>query len=141
MIKNYLKIAWRNLTKNRMYSFINIGGLAIGLACCLAIGLFVWDEVSYDKFHTNGKYIYRLVEKQNQAGTIYNVATTPGPLAGALKNDFPEIIQTCRIGSNRPAILQYGDLTIESDKIFTVDNSFFSLLILNWKKVMLQLLC
>jgi ABC-type antimicrobial peptide transport system permease subunit len=127
MIKNYFKIAWRNLTKNKMYSLINIGGLAIGLACCLAIGLFVWDEISYDKFHTNGKNIYRVVEKQNQAGTIYNVAGTPGPLAAALKNDFPEIIETCRIGSNRPAILQYGDITIESDKIFLVDNSFFSL--------------
>ena len=110
-----------------MYSFINIGGLAIGLACCLAIGLFVWDEISYDRFHTNGKNIYRVVQKQNQAGTIYDVATTPGPLAAALKNDFPEIIQTCRVGDNRPAILQYGDLPIEADKIFTVDNSFFNL--------------
>jgi len=127
MIKNYFKIAWRNLTKNKMYSFINIGGLAIGFACCLAIGLFVWDEMSYNKFHSNGKYIYRVVQKQNQAGTIYDVATTPGPLAGALKNDFPEIIQTCRIGDIRPAILEYDDLTIEADKIFSVDNSFFSL--------------
>jgi len=127
MIKNYIKIAWRNLTKNKMYSFINIGGLAIGLACCLAIGLFVWDEVSYDKFHTNGKYIFRVVQKQEQAGTVYNVATTPGPLAAALENDFPEIVQTCRVGDNRPAILQHDDLTIESDKIFTVDNSFFTL--------------
>ena len=134
MIKNYFKIAWRNLTKNKTYSFINIGGLAIGLACCLAIGLFVWDELSYDKFHTNGKYIYRVVQEQNQAGTVYNVATTPGPLAAALKNDFPEIIQTCRIGDNRPAILQHGELTLEADKIFTVDNSFFSVFDFNLEK-------
>jgi putative ABC transport system permease protein len=127
MIKNYFTIAWRSLTKNKVYSFINIGGLAIGLACCLTIGLFVWDEISYDRFHKNGKYIYRVVQKQNQAGKLYDVAVTPGPLAAALKNDFPEITQACRIGSIRPAVLQHGNVTFESGKIFIVDNSFFTL--------------
>src|SRR5882724_6410815 len=98
MLRNYLTIAWRNLAKNKVYSFINIAGLAIGLACCLAIGLYVWDEYSYDRFHRNGAHIYRVVEKQIMGGELYDLAVTPGPLAPALRNDFAEVQQTCRIG-------------------------------------------
>ena len=88
MLKNYITIAFRNLWKNKVYSGINIIGMAIGLACCLTIGLFIWDELGYDRFHTHGNNIYRVVEKQVQAGDMYNVAVTPTPLADALKKDF-----------------------------------------------------
>ena len=60
MIKNYLKITWRNLKKNKIYSFINIFGLAVGMACCIVIMLFVQDELSFDRFHENADRIYRL---------------------------------------------------------------------------------
>jgi predicted permease len=126
MIRNYFKIAWRNLAKNKVYSLINIGGLAIGLACCLTIGLFIWDEYSYDRFHKKGNDIYRIVERQNQAGEFYKVAVTPGLLAARVKNDFPEIIQTCRMGQ-RSGILVNGKNTLETASIFVTDNSFFSL--------------
>ena len=128
MIRNYIKIALRNLIRNKGYSLINIGGLAIGLACCIAIGLYIWDEYSYDRFHTYHDNIYRVVEQQNQAGTLYDIAVTPGPLAPVLKADFAEIRQTCRMGMKWSGdVLQFGEKTVEPEEIFVVDNSFFSL--------------
>ena len=127
MVRNYFKIAWRNLVLNKVSSAINIGGLAVGLACCLTIGLFVWDELSYDQFHTNGKYIYRVVEKQNQVGLWYDIAVTPGPLAPALKADFAEIQTTCRISRMGLRIVQNGKTATESEHVFVTDNSFFTL--------------
>jgi len=126
MLKNYLLIAFRNLWKNKVYSGINIIGMAIGLACCLTIGLFIWDELSYDRFHTHGKNIYRIVEKQVQAGDVYDVAVTPIPLAEALKKDFAAIEQTCRIGS-RSGFFQYGNVVAECGNLLVAENSFFSL--------------
>ena len=70
MLLNYIKVAFRNLWKNKGFSAINIFGLAIGLATCLLIILFVLDELSYDRFHTHGAHIYRVVEKQVQAGEV-----------------------------------------------------------------------
>ena len=125
MIKSYFKIGWRSLFKNKGYSFINIGGLAIGLACCITIGLYIWDEFSYDRFHTQKDHIYRVVEKQNKAGVSYNIAVTPGPLAAALKANFAEVQQTCRIRTESE-VLQSGRIKIESAKMLKVDNSFFT---------------
>src|SRR3954466_16046023 len=61
MFKNYFTVAWRNLSRNKIYSFINIGGLSIGLACSMLIILYVKDEVSYDRFHANVDQVYRIV--------------------------------------------------------------------------------
>lgn len=126
MIKIYFKTARRNLRKNKMYSVINITGLAIGLACCLAIGLFVADEFSYDRFHKNYENIYRVVETQKQADGIYNVAVTPGPLAAALSKDFPEVNEATRIG-NMNGLLTLDQKAIETNHIVTADSAFFSL--------------
>src|ERR1044072_5038036 len=120
MLKNYIIIAFRKLWKNKVYSGINIIGMAIGLACCLTIGLFIWDELSYDRFHAHGNNIYRVVEKQVQAGDVYNVAVTPIPLADALKKDFAGIVQTCRIGS-RSAFFQHGNTVIETSSFLITE--------------------
>jgi len=143
MYKSYFKIGWRNLIKNKGYSLINIGGLATGLACCILIGLYTWDEYNYDRFHSQFNNIYRVIDQQIQAGTTYNVAVTPGPLAGALKNDFPEILQTCRLGKKWNGILQVDSLYFEPKEMVVTDNSFFSLfdfklLLGNSKKALLE---
>src|SRR5687768_2491250 len=127
MYQSYFKFGWRNLLKNRGYSAINIGGLALGLACCILIGLYTWDEYNYDRFHSNYKNIFRVVDQQFQADEIYNVAVTPGPLAGALKSDFPEIENVCRIGKLRSnGILKIDDKAFEPHDVITTDNSFFT---------------
>ncbi|MDO1450127.1 ABC transporter permease [Rhodocytophaga aerolata] len=126
MIANYLKVGFRNLIRQKAYSCINIGGLSIGLACCITIGLYIWDEYKFDRFHTNYRHIYRVVEQQTQAGTLYDVASTPGPLAPSLKTDFAEIQQTCRISEAWWAgNLQTGEKVIEPENILVTDNSFF----------------
>ena len=127
MYKSYFKIGWRNFLKNKTYSLVNIGGLAIGLACCISIGLYIWDEYSYDRFHTRHDDIYRVVDQQVMGGDRFNMATTPGPLGIALKSDFPEIQQSCHIGKIRSnGILQRGESAIEPGQILQVDNAFFS---------------
>jgi len=64
MFKNYMKTAWRNITRHKGYSFINITGLALGMACFIVIAIYLQFELSFDRFHTNGNRIFRLVEKQ-----------------------------------------------------------------------------
>jgi putative ABC transport system permease protein len=98
MFNNFFKIAVRNLIKNKIYSFINIAGLAIGFLCFTLIFIFIKNELRYDTFHKNADQIYRPVEIQHEPGVgTQHVAVTMGPLAPALKNDFPEIINATRI--------------------------------------------
>ncbi|MBC8111872.1 MAG: ABC transporter permease, partial [Verrucomicrobia bacterium] len=126
MLKNYLKIAYRNLWRNRTHSLLTISGLGISIACCLLISLFVWDEWRYDRFHTNAQDIYRITERQNQSGNWYNVAVTPGPLAPALQADFPEIVTTARIGA-WSGIFRQDKLTSEEKNIFFADNALLQM--------------
>ena len=100
MFKNYFKIAWRNLVKNKIFSAINIIGLAIGMAACMVIMLFVFYEKSFDNFHT--KNIYRLNEVQKFEGMVSSqkVAFSMFPMAPTLKNEFPEIKNFTRIHWN-----------------------------------------
>ena len=81
MIKNYLKVAWRNLVKNKVFSFINIFGLAIGLACCILMFLFIQHELSYDKFNVHAANIYRITSESESTGGKTNLAVTPAPWA------------------------------------------------------------
>lgn len=127
MFRNYMKIGWRNLLRNKTYSIINISGLAVGLACAMAIGLFIIDEYSYDRFHTNAKNIYRVVQQQNQAGDIYDVASSPGPMGEALKADFPEVVQACLLGYKRSGVLQVGEVIVESSAITMADKGFLKM--------------
>ena len=92
MLKNYFKIALRNLVKNKVFSFINIFGLAVGLATCLLIMLYVFDELSYDKHHKNKEQLYRVATESN--GDKW--AGSPAPFAQGLKKDFAEIEQVAR---------------------------------------------
>jgi hypothetical protein len=87
--------------------------------------VFIWNELQHDVFHTNRDNIYRLTEKQNQAGTIYDVAVTPGPLAPALQKDFPEIANTVRFGQ-WSGTLKNGVNTYQEKKILITDNSVFN---------------
>ena len=91
MIKNYLKVAWRNLVKNRTHTFINMAGLSVGLACSLLILLWVQNEVDMDGFHKNGKYLYQVYEQQHFDNKVNGQYYTPGVLAAELKRTIPEV--------------------------------------------------
>ncbi len=126
MIRSYFRFGWRHLLKSRGYSIINVSGLAIGLACCLGIGLFIHDELTFDHFHSNLGNIYRVVEKQKQAGVVYDIASTPGPLAPAMEKDLPEVVETCRLGRT-VGFIELGQTVIEPADMRYTDNSFFSM--------------
>lgn len=128
MIRNYIKVAFRNLGKNKGFSFINIFGLAIGIACSLIIFLFISDERSYDRFHQDADQIYRVVKDfVNDDGSRIPDATTPAPLAPALQQEAPEVIAATRIRPNwgRSYLIKYGDKKIPEEKLYGVDSSFF----------------
>jgi ABC-type antimicrobial peptide transport system permease subunit len=109
MFNNYFKITWRNIVRQKGNSFINIIGLAIGITCSILILLWVQDELSYDRFHENAKDIYRVVENQYYAGgETFPVAVTPSALAPAMKEQFPEIIQSTRF-SFRSLTIKYNE--------------------------------
>ena len=124
MLKNYLKITLRNIFKHKGYAFINIAGLAIGMACCLLISIWVLDELSYDKFHENAPNLYRVEENQHYSGRVYHVNVTPYPLGPALKDEIAGIQDAARVVWAGGHLLRYGDKTFFESDIRGVDPSF-----------------
>ena len=127
MIKNYFKIAFRNLWKNKAFSTINILGLAIGMAACIVIMLFVFYEKSFDRMHA--KNIYRLDEVQKFEGMVQpqNVALSMYPMGPTLTADFPEIKNFTRVRQASKLDLTYGDKRIFFPTILYVDSTFLRL--------------
>ncbi len=125
MLTNYFKIAWRNLLKHKMFSFINIAGLAVGLAAFWMIALYVADELSYDRYNANADNIYRVVQHGTWDGGSFNLAVTSAPFAAALKNDYPEIEQTVRLNTEGGGMMNFGEKHLQTNDIFFTDNSVF----------------
>jgi putative ABC transport system permease protein len=96
MFTNYFKIAWRNLSKQKVYSSIKIGGFALGIAACLLIALFIRDELSYDQHYPEKDRIFRVLNLYNDNGEIGRGIWFPAPFASVLKQDFPEVEQVAR---------------------------------------------
>lgn len=117
MFKSYLKVAIRNLLKSKVYSFINIFGLALGIYVCLIIGLYVYDDLSFDRFHKDGDQIYRVVSFDNTRDWIS--AVTSGPMLLKLGEDIPEIEASTRISRNFVR-LQPGEIDPATDSLAIV---------------------
>jgi len=128
MLANYFKTALRNLRKYKGYSFINITGFAIGIACCILIMLWVTDELSYDAFHEKSDRLFRIVEEQPYAGgDIFKVAVTPGPLGPALEEEYPEVVAACRLTFAPRFLVRYGDKIFYESNLGMADPSFWSM--------------
>ncbi|HYH57170.1 MAG TPA: ABC transporter permease, partial [Anseongella sp.] len=127
MLRNYFKTAWRNLWKNKFYSLLNITGLAAGLAVGILVLLWVQDELSYDRFHSNSKNIYRVLANVG-AGTSRQVWTgLPAPVATLAKNEVPEVRDAVRISDmDESLMLEYKDKQFAEQHAAFVDPSFFS---------------
>jgi len=126
MLKNYFKIALRNMFRNKLYSLINLTGLAIGLAACLMIWLWVQDEMSYDRFHTKADRIYRVERKVDFADIHTQTPSTSGPYGPALVNDYPEIENSVRVHRNEISIKDHRNL-FHKQQIVVADNSIFEI--------------
>ena len=105
MIKNYLTVAIRNIARNKTFSAINILGLAIGMACCILILLYVQDELSYDQHHEHAHRIYRVASESKVAGVLSQYAVTPLPMGPALVTAYPEVIEAVRFSRADPKTL------------------------------------
>ncbi len=124
MFKNYIKTAIRNIVKEKGYSFINILGLSIGMAACILILFWVFDELSYDKFHENSENIYRLNKSYIIGGKESYNSSVPMPLVTTLRNDFTEVKYATFFGRYR-ALTKYDDKTFNEKNICQTDSSFF----------------
>ncbi len=128
MFKSYLKTAYRNIVRDKGYSFINITGLAIGMAVFILIMLYVQFEISFDKYHDRSDNIYRLIQQfpysyqgRNQA------AISTGPLAKALTDEFPEVAAAARISISDDVLLSYKKNSFLENNIFFVDPDIFKI--------------
>jgi putative ABC transport system permease protein len=126
MIRNYLKIAWRNLVKNKAFSIINITGLAIGLSCFLLIALYVLDELSYDRFYPNADRIYRINSDIRFGGADLHMPVTSDIMGELLKKDYPQVEEYTRIFTfNGDKLIKKGTDYIDEQKVAHVDSTFF----------------
>jgi putative ABC transport system permease protein len=125
MFKNYFKTAWRSLRNNTMYSFINITGLAAGLAVSILLLLWISDELSYDRFNVNAESIYKLAPRFDDQN-IWD--KTPAPAAVYAKNEVPEVANACRIRDNwNVSILEYNGKQFTESHNCLADASLFSM--------------
>ncbi|MFD2920046.1 ABC transporter permease [Terrimonas rubra] len=126
MFKNYLKIALRNLRKNKLYSSVNVIGLTIGLVGCLLIGIYVWNELTYDKFHKNGDRIARIIMETKSSGSADKIALTGTKVGPEFKRSFPQVefyVRTMKY----PLSLANGEKAFDEKNVLYADADFFNM--------------
>jgi putative ABC transport system permease protein len=127
MFQNYIRVAWRNLTRNKVWAFTNVTGLSIGLAAVMLIMLYISDEVSFDRFQANGPQLYRLVhDSRNEMGKESGGGTTGGPMATAFLQSVPEVSAACRTKGTDMQLVRKGGEIIPEYSTYA-DTSFFTM--------------
>lgn len=126
MFRNYLKIAWRNLLKNKGFSIINIAGLAIGLACFILIALYVLDELSFDRYNDKADRIYRVNSDIKFGGTDLKLAVCSDPMGATLKKDYPQVEEFVRFfNSSGSKLIKKGNEFIKEQRVVHADSTLF----------------
>ncbi len=127
MIRNYFKIAWRNLIKYKFISFINLFGLTVGLTCCLLITIYIVNELSYDRYNKNAENIYRVTRSFNNAEGVVslNLSTVSPPFGYYFPTDFPEIRKMTRLLNNGTTPLKYKEKLISEPEVYFGDENLF----------------
>ena len=126
MLKNYIKAAFRNLWKNKGYSFLNIGGLALGIACAGLIFLWVEDELTFNHYFRNRTNLYKIKDRQTYDGTTFTFDATPGPLATAIKTEIPGVKNTARTTWGNNVVFSLKDKPIYEKGLY-VDEAFLTM--------------
>ena len=127
MIRNYLRIAFRNILKHKFYSFINIFGLTIGLSACLLIGMYVTDELSYDKFHDNAENIYRIGLHGKIQGQEIETSNSNPVMMEAMIREIPGLLGGIRVRQRGEIIFKYEDKGFAEEQVFYADSNFFEI--------------
>ncbi|MEJ0080486.1 MAG: ABC transporter permease [Puia sp.] len=133
MIRNFFKIAWRNLMKYKFISIINLFGLTIGLTCCLLITTYIVNELSYDKYNKNVENIYRVTRSFNNSEGIVslNLSTVSPPFGYYFPTDFPEIKKMTRLLNNGSTPLKYKDKLFNEPNVYFADENLFDVFTLD----------
>ena len=127
MIKNYLKIAWRNLLKNKGFTAINIIGLSLGIGCFIVIAMFVTDELSYDQYHEKADRIFRINSDIQFGGTDLSMSVSADPMGETLKNDYPEVEEYVRLyASSGSKLIKKGSEYINENLVAHADSTLFN---------------
>jgi hypothetical protein len=127
LLWSYIRIALRKIWRQKGYSFINIAGLAVGLACSILMMLWVWDELSFDRFHANRNSLYRIItELKTETGTMLD-ARTPTPLGPAIAAEIPEVFDVCRYQGNEWYGISLGEKSFFDVIVGIADPSFFKM--------------
>src|SRR5262245_24544136 len=127
MLRNYFNIALRNLVRNKVFSLINIFGMAIGLASCLVIALFISDELRYDKYHSRYERIFRVTSELKSSSGSTALAVTPSPWAPAMDNEFPAIEKSVRLlKDDRSMVGTAGAQRFYETNVYYSDPTIFS---------------
>ena len=125
MFNNYLKIALRNLKRNKTYLFLNILGLTVGILVCILIFLYVQDELSYDEFYKKADRIYRIVNRGNIRGNHIELPFVSGPWGPAMVDEFPEVLKAVRIKTpDSRWTIKYGDIKFFEKGLYFADPDF-----------------
>ena len=125
MLKNYIKLAFRNLVRHKGYTFINIFGLATGIICCLLILVYVQDELSYDKYHEKADQIYRIVNAGIIRGNQIEMPLVSGPWGPAMVEEFPEVLKAVRIKPpDSRWVIENGDKKYPEKGLYFADPTF-----------------
>jgi len=132
MFKNYLKIAFRHLKQNKIYSLISISGLAIGIASCILIAVYVQDELSYDKFNEKAEQIYRVNFYGDIGANAFKLANSPSPLAKELRGNFPEVVNSGRFFSDGDVFIKHGDGFIKEENFLYADQNILDIFTINF---------
>jgi putative ABC transport system permease protein len=127
MFKNYFKVAWRNIVRHKGYAFLNIIGLAVGMACALFILFWIQDELGFDRFHANAKTLYRVEQDQATGQGKFHVNVTPFPLGPALKAEIPEIKEATRVAFPGALLVRYGENAFFESRVFAADPQIFQM--------------
>ncbi|MFW5820598.1 MAG: ABC transporter permease [Bacteroidota bacterium] len=131
MLKNFILTTARNISKNKLYAFINIFGLSIGIASAILILLFISSELSYDKYHEKADRIYRLTIQGKLEGTELNGAYSAVPSGPAFKEEIPEVAEFCRMKETGQRVIKYDNIKIIEDRFVYADSSIFRIFDLN----------
>ena len=123
MLKNYLLIALRNLKKHKGFSFINIAGLSAGIACSVLVMIYVYDQLSYDRFHENAERTYRVISKGFLIDFEFNSTSTPYVLGKTLRDEYGNAIQVTQIGSY-DGIVKIDNTNLLNERIIAADDDF-----------------
>ncbi len=131
MVKNNLKVAYRSMMRHKFYSFLNLSGLAVSIAACILIAVYVKHEISYDNYHQDSDRIYRIASHLKFGNNEFRFPASPAPMAGTLKKDYPEVIESARVRGDFQALIERDNQFFNQEHITYADQGIFNILTLD----------